>query len=137
MGDSPPDDPPLICLAELPGPGYDAEAVDDDRQIKRMGIFLAGSVSDQFAQAIDTALATVDGEILGNAVDGMKTSRPLLNRQAIPSVSVIVESRRSIPTRKCIQAIGAVYAVRTPEDQWNMAGPSVFKDVELRQDRYC
>src|SRR5258708_11855431 len=95
-----------------------------------MGVFLAGCVGDEFAKAVDTALASINGKFLGDAMDRMKPSRALLDRKAIPRIGIVPEARSGFATRKSVQAVRTVHPVRTPEDQGNAARTGVFENVD-------
>jgi hypothetical protein len=130
VGDGPPDDPALIGVAELPGSREDAETIDDDRQIVGLRVFLAGGIGNEFAEAVDTALAAIDGEFLGNAVERMKAGGTLLDRNAIPGVGIVFEACGSFAARQSVETIGAVDTIGAPEDQGSFPTPSVFENVD-------
>src|SRR5258708_31301968 len=95
-----------------------------------MGVFLAGCVGDEFAKAVDTALASINGKFLGDAMDRMKPSRALLDGKLIPSIGIVLETRVGFSTGKSVQAVRTVHPVRTPEDQGNAARTGVFENVD-------
>src|SRR5271165_431673 len=95
-----------------------------------MCVFLAGRVGDQFAETVDAALATIDRKLFRNAVDGMEARGTLLGGNAIPDIGIVFEARGRFAARERIQAIGAINAIGTPEDQGKAARAGVFQDVD-------
>src|SRR5208282_1785381 len=130
MRDGPPDDPALIRVPELARAGNHTETIDHNGQIIRLGVVPAPRVCDELAEAVDAALAAVDGKFLGNAVDGMKSGGALLDGNAIPGLGIVLEARCHFAARESVQTIRAVHAVRAPEDQGNAARAGVFENPD-------
>jgi len=130
MRDGPPDDPALIRMSELARTGNHAETIDYNGQIISLCLFLARRVGDEFAEAVDAALAAIDRKFLRNSMDGMKTGGALLDGKAIPGVQIVLEARGRFAARESVQAIGAVHPIRTPEDQGNAARAGVLENVD-------
>jgi hypothetical protein len=113
-----------------PAAGNHAETIDYNGQIISLGVFLACRVGDQFAEAIDAALAAINRKFLRNSMDGMKTGGALLDGEVIPDVGIVLEARERFAARESVQAIGAVHPIRTPEDQGNPARAGVLENVD-------
>jgi hypothetical protein len=74
-------------------------------------------------------LAAVNREFFGNTMDRMIAGGALFDGNAIPGIRVVFETREGFTSRKSVQAIGAVNAIGTPENEGNLAAASILKNV--------
>src|SRR5262249_27238090 len=84
--------------------------------VKRACIFLATGVGDEFAEAINAALAAINGEYFGDAVNGIETSRSSFGQKAVPSGVVPLDTRGGFAARQFELAFHYIDSIRAEEN---------------------